>query len=158
MAEPNEMVKVRLQSPKKEDTETLWAVHLADDLFRLDNSPFLFYGLSWHDVILARPADDNVLEYVSCVTKSGNRTLRVIFQEFPSEDDRAQAILRELRRLGASYEGMRPRLVSINVPPNVNLKNVTDFLADQVGIEWEYADPTYEDVVKSRTGYGTRTL
>ena len=101
-------------------------------------------------MIEAKPSEDKFLEYVRCVKKSGNRTLRVIFQDFRSSDEPAQAILRQLTELGCSYEGMRPRLVSINVPPKVELQRVTDFLTDQSGTRWEYADPTYEQVTEGR--------
>lgn len=142
------MVKVRLRGPDASDIETLWAVPVDTDLYRLDNSPFFAYGLSWQDVIEAKPADDQFLEYVRCVRKSGNRTVRVIFQDYRSDDQPAHEILRELKNLGCSYEGMQPRMISINVPPKVNLREVTDFLTEQHGLQWEYADPTYDEVTK----------
>lgn len=142
------MVKVRLCGPDASDIETLWAVPVGTDLYRLDNSPFFAYGLSWEDVIEAKPADDQVLEYVRCVRKSGNRTVRVIFQDYRSDDQPAQEILRELKNLGCSYEGMQPRMISINVPPRINLKEVIGFLTKQHGLQWEYADPTYDEVTK----------
>jgi len=142
------MVKIRLQGPQARDSETLWASPIADNLYRLENSPFFAYGVSWEDLVEAKPSEDQVLEYVRCVKKSGNRTLRVIFQNFRSSDEPAQAILKQLTELGGSYEGMRPRLVSVNVPPKVELQRVTDFLNNQSGIQWEYADPTYEQVTE----------
>jgi len=147
MANAEEMVKIRLRGPHKDDTETLWAVPVDVNLYRLDNSPFFAYGLSWQDIIEARPSnDDRILEYVRCVKKSGNRTLRVIFEDYRSEDQPAKEILRGLRNLGCSYEGMQPRMISINVPPNVDLEEITGFLVHQSGLQWEYADPTYEEI------------
>ena len=142
------MVKVRLRGPDASDIETLWAVPVDTDLYRLDNSPFFAYGLSWQDVIEAKPADDQFLEYVRCVRKSGNRTVRVIFQDYRSDDQPAQEILRELKNLGCSYEGMQPRMISINVPQQINLRKVTVFLTEQHGLQWEYADPTYDEITK----------
>lgn len=141
-----DMVKVRLRGPHAGDVETLWAVPVDENLYRLDNSPFFAYGVSWQDVIEARPAEDQFLEFVRCVRKSGNRTLRVIFRDYRNDDQPAREILRELRNLGCSYEGMQPRMISINVPPRVDLELVTDFLTEQSGLQWEYADPTYEEV------------
>jgi hypothetical protein len=145
MPETEAMVKVRLRGPHAGDVETLWAVPVDVNLYRLDNSPFFAYGVSWQDIIEARPADDQFLEYVRCVKKSGNRTLRVVFQDYRSEEQPAKEILRELRNLGCSYEGMQPRMISINVPPRVDLEEVTGFLTEQSGLQWEYADPTYEE-------------
>jgi hypothetical protein len=142
------MVKVRLRGPDVEDVETLWATPVDMNLFQLDNSPFFAYGVSWQDVIEAHPAEDQFLEYVRCVTKSGNRTLRVIVQDYRSDDQAAQEVLQGLKSLGCSYEGMQPKMISINVPPKVNLDEVADFLTRQSGLQWEYADPTYDEVTK----------
>jgi hypothetical protein len=141
-----DVVKVRFQDPSSQITETLWATRIESNLYQLDNSPFFAYTVSWQDIIEARVGSDDILEYVRCVKKSGNRTLRVIFQDYPSTDPKAEEILAELCDLGCTYEGMPPRLISLNVPPKVNLGIVTDFLKRQYGLQWEYADPTYEQV------------
>jgi hypothetical protein len=142
------MVKVRLRGPDAEDVETLWAMPVDANLYRLDNSPFFAYGVSWQDIIEAKPGEDRFLEYIRCVKKSGNRTLRVIFQDYRSDDQPAQEVLQGLKSLGCSYEGMQPKMISINVPAKVDLGTVTDFLTEQSGLQWEYADPTYDEVTK----------
>jgi hypothetical protein len=146
------MVKVHLQGPDVGDSETLWASPLGGDLYRLDNSPFFAYGVSWQDIIEAHAAPDGLLEFVRCVRKSGNRTLRAFFETFRANDPPAQAILGGLNALGCTYEGMQPRLISINVPPEVDLERVVEFLGPQPGIQWEYADPTYDQVRPSTRG------
>jgi hypothetical protein len=141
-----EMVKVHLHGPDVGDSETLWASPLGGGLYRLDNSPFFAYGVSWRDVIEAHAASVGLLEFVRCVRKSGNRTVRVFLENFRAKDAPAQAILAGLNALGCSYEGMQPRLISINVPPEIDLEKVVEFLELQSGIQWEYADPTYNQV------------
>jgi hypothetical protein len=148
MANTEGMVKIRFRGSDADDIETLWAVPVDTNLYRLDNSPFFAYGISWQDVIEARPGKDQFLEYARCVKKSGNRTLRMIFQDYQSDDQPAQEVLAGLRNLGCSYEGMQPRMISINVPAKVNLGAVTDFLNKQFGLQWEYADPTYGEVTR----------
>ena len=143
---PTGMVKVRFLNPSGPATETLWAIPVEPNLYRLDNSPFFAYGVSWQDTVEARVGSDNVLEFVRCSKKSGNRTLRVIFQDYKFADPETEEVLAGLRHLGCSYEGMQPRLISINVPPDANLSHVTDFLKRQSGLQWEYADPTYEQI------------
>jgi Domain of unknown function (DUF4265) len=143
-----DMVKVRFCDPRWPNIETLWATRIEEDLYQLDNSPFFAYGVSWQDVIEAKSGEDHVLEYVRCIKKSGNRTVRIIFQDRRSTDSGAEEVLRELRHLGCSFEGMQPRLISVNVPPEIGLSAVTDFLKKQTGLEWEYADPTYEQVTR----------
>src|SRR5580704_1656618 len=147
--EPQEhMVKVRFDDPGGHTTETLWARQVEPNRYQLDNSPFFAYGVSWQDIVEAQVGSDGVLEFVRCVKKSGNRTVRVIFQDFRSADPEAAKVLTGVCDLGCTYEGMQPRLVSMNVPPKVNLRHVTDFLQRQSGLQWEYADPTYEEVTK----------
>jgi len=140
------MVKVRFCDPSGASTETLWAKRVDTNLYQVDNSPFFAYGVSWQDVIEARLADDDVLEYVRSVKKSGNRTVRVIFRHGRSTDPDAEEVLTGLRGLGCSYEGMQPRMVAVNVPPKVDLAAVTGFLKQQFDLQWEHADPTYEEV------------
>jgi hypothetical protein len=140
------MVKVRLRDITGSFVETSWAKPIRDDLYSIENSPFFAYAVSFEDVVEARTGADDVLEYVRCVKKSGNKTVRIIFQQYTSDDPRAQAILRGLRELRCSYEGMQPRMISVNVPPDVALANVTDYLNEQRGMAWEYADPTYEQL------------
>src|SRR5437764_13131483 len=142
------MVKVRLRGSDAADVETLWATPVDVDRYRLDNSPFVAYGVSWQDIVEARPSEDQFLEYIRCVEKSGNRTVRAIFQDYRSDDQTGQEVLQGLKSLGCSYEGMQPKMISINVPAKVDLGKVTDFLTGQSGLQWEYADPTYDEVTK----------
>ena len=140
------MVKVRFRDQVGANTETLWAKPIEADLYQLDNSPFFAYGVSWQDTVEAHLGEDHVLEYVRCAKKSGNRTVRIILQDYRTTDSHAQEVLKGLRSLGCSYEGMQPRMISVNVPPKVDLRVVTDFLKQQSGLQWEYADPTYDQV------------
>src|SRR5581483_8964114 len=128
------------------DVETIWATPVDVDQYRLENSPFFAYGVSWQDVVEAKTTVDRVPEFVRCVSKSGNRTLRVIFQNSELKDPPAQSVLQGLRRMGASFEGMQPRMVSINVPPGKDLEEITEFLTEKPGLQWEYADPTHDEV------------
>lgn len=61
------------------NVEPLWAYDLGGDRFKLDNSPFYAYGVSTDDTVLA-PYDDaeGFPTYRSVVSKSGNRTVRII--------------------------------------------------------------------------------
>ena len=48
--------------------------------------------------------------------------------------------------MGVSYEGMQPKMISINVPPRKDLDEITQFLSEEPGLQWEYADPTYDQI------------
>jgi Domain of unknown function (DUF4265) len=143
-----DLVKIRFRDQQTDNTETLWATPVGGDRYRLENSPFFAYGVSWQDVVEARAGEDGVLDYVRRIEKSGNRTIRVIFPDYKINDHQGAGVLAALRDLGCTYEGMQPRLVSINIPPKVNLKSVTDFLNGRSGLQWEYGDPTYAEVTE----------
>jgi len=143
MTETDNMVKVLMQDGS--DVETLWAVPVGLGLYRLDNSPFFTYRISWQDTVRAEPDADGVLSFVDVAEKSGNRTVRVITNGCDTTSEEAKPFLDGIIDLGCSYEGFQPRLISINVPPEVDLQTVADYLIAS-GHEWEYADPTYDDL------------
>ena len=146
MVKTENMVKVLFQDGK--DVETLWAVPIGENLYRLDNSPFFTYQVSWEDIVHAEPDHDGVLCFVSVAKKSGNRTVRVITQGYKTTSEEAKPFLDGIIKLGCSYEGFQPRLISITVPASVDLKMVADYLIES-GHNWEYADPTYDDLFAS---------
>ena len=129
------------------DVETPWATHLGGRLYRLDNVPFFAYGVSADDVVEAVPDQDGLPMVNRVVQKSGNRTVRVWLPE-TTDTDPAPTLLAELARLGCTYEGAYNKLICINVPPAVPLDSVADLLV-RLDVEWEYADPPYEDLFPS---------
>ena len=146
MSQEEKMVKVLLQDG--DDVETLWAVHLQENLYRLDNSPFFAYRISWEDIVEAEPDKNGVLCFSRIAVKSGNRTVRVITQTYETTSEEAKPFLDGIIQLGCSYEGLQPRLVSITVPSEIELETVVDYLIAS-GHDWEYADPTYDDLFTS---------
>ena len=136
-------VKVLLQ--EGENVETLWAERVAPDLYRLDNSPFWAYRVSWLDVVEAHPDADGQLVMSRVATKAGHRTVRVIFDEGVDESPEAKAVIDGVAALGASYEGMSPRYFAIDIPPGVDLMAVARYLTHHA-VQWEHADPSYSDL------------
>jgi hypothetical protein len=140
------MVKVKLETPDG-DVETLWATPAGPDLYRLENSPFFAYDVSWLDVVRAVPDSVGQLSFVGVVEKSGHRTIRVIL-EHPVTDSDPPPIVSELTQLGCTYEGVNPRYLSIDVPPGIGLEAVTDLLI-RSGEQWEHGDPRYSQLYPS---------
>jgi hypothetical protein len=126
--------------------ETLWAIPLGRDLYRLDNSPFYAYGVSWQDTVLA-PIDlqEQMPTFQSVVERSGNQTIRIIFELPVSSGNISDQLLQGLVALGCSYEGANPKYVSVNIPPKVELQDVRSYLIAH-DAQWEHADPTYESL------------
>ena len=136
-------VKVLLQ--EEEYVEILWADPVGPDLYRLDNSPFWAYGVSWRDVVEAQPDSDGMLRMTRVVEKSGHRTVRVILTQGVDESSEEQAVMDGVLALGASYEGINSKYLSIDIPPGVQLLTVASYLTDR-GVQWEHADPRYSDL------------
>jgi hypothetical protein len=147
-----ELVKVQM-ADRDGYKETPWAsrVESGVDQFRLENSPFYAYGVSFEDVVEARPLGvrrfDGVpmYEFVRVIRRSGNRTLRFAFSEEKSDTPTGRQVLDEIVALGCSYEGMFNITISVTVPPDVDLQKVAMYLTS-TGLRWEYVDPTYEQV------------
>lgn len=136
-------VKVLLQ--EDDNVETLWAERVGPDQYKLDNSPFWAYGVSWRDVVEARPGAEGMLTFVRVIQKSGHRTVRLILNPPADESADSQAILDGVVALGASYEGMHPGYLSIDIPPGIELARIAEYLTAS-GQQWEHADPPYEDL------------
>ena len=138
------MVKVLLA--QADPVESVWAIGQGNDFYQLDNSPFFAYGLSWHDVVEARPPDaDHIPEYVQVVKKSGHRTIRLKFEAPVDEHPEFQWFLNKLKTQGCSYEGLNKRYFAVDIPPELDLESVRVMLISS-GYMWEHADPTYEDL------------
>lgn len=130
------------------EVETLWAEPLGEHVYRLDNSPFYVYSVSWRDEVLAPPSADGLPTVQRVLSKSGNRTVRIRLDP-PYEDGNESAkVMQELVAMGCSFEGSRNRLMSVNIPPELNLSAVRDHLIAR-DLEWEHADPTYEQLFPS---------
>ena len=141
--------KVLFRVPNEDgtaDVETLWATNMGNDQYKLDNSPLYAYSVSWQDIVYAPiDADEGFPVFQRVVLKSGNRTVRVIF-DLPAEPGNASdEILNGLVALGCDYEGADGTYISVNIPPDVELRAVRDYLI-KCGATWEHADPTYAEL------------
>jgi hypothetical protein len=126
--------------------ETLWATDLGNDHYKLDNSPFHAYSVSWQDVVYA-PFDEEQRfpTFRSVATKSGNRTLRLILDPPFAPGNPSDLMLQQLLALGCSYEGANKTYIAVNIPPEVDLQTIRDYLVE-MDATWEYADPTYAEL------------
>ena len=152
MSNPREQTEsfVKIKFVDQGDVETLWAVALGDNLFRLDNSPFYAYGVSWQDVVEAREESEGFYEFVRVVEKSGNRTVRIIFQQFSGNHAQGKQILNDIKNLGCSFEGVNSKLISINIPSAADFDVVINYLSQRSDLDWEYADPRYDELIPEK--------
>jgi hypothetical protein len=133
------LVKVAFRDDES-NVETLWAFDLGGNRYRLDNTPWYQYGVSFKDVIEALPEEDGMRFFTRVVEKSGFRTVRV------RDDTKVpEALLQALTGNGCAYEGANPGFIAIDIPPEVGLEKVVEILV-RAEAEWEHADPTYEQL------------
>jgi Domain of unknown function (DUF4265) len=77
--------------------------------------------------------------------KSGNRTIRVIFEPPLAPGNQSRVLLDQLVSLGVEYEGANPTYVVLNISPEVDFDGVVKVLLD-AQVQWEHADPTYAEL------------
>ena len=142
MCKTEEHIKIRFLTDD-EKVEKMWAKELGNDHYRIDNTPFFIYNLSWNDIVEARATDggDNILEFIKIVKKSGHKTVRVILEEY---DDK-ETFLKDICTIGCSYEGMNGKYFGIDIPPSIDILDIRDFLIRRK-VQWEHADPSYSDL------------
>jgi hypothetical protein len=144
------LVRIRIRLDGAGETghaeDSVWAEPLGSERYRVESCPFFAYGISRDDVVRAAdaPGDggpflDEVLE------KGGHRTLRLTLG--PSVELRSapvQRILERLIDLGCTHELLRPRMVAIDLPPEVDLEVAAELLQEAAkagALSWEWADP-----------------
>jgi hypothetical protein len=133
------MVKILIRTPFGR-FERLWATPIAGGLYRLENSLFLGYDLSFHDVVEAVPSGEGPFPVVTRVhTKSGNRTIRAHVKE-GLESEKGRTVRSAINELGSTYEVANDKILSITVPPKARLEQLSQSLADH-GADFEYVDP-----------------
>ncbi len=139
-------IRIRLERGPGEpgpEEDAVWAEPLGSDRFRIESCPFFAYGLSRNDVV--RAAGEGGPELGDVLEKSGHRTLRfALAQGVELGAPPAQRVLERLGDAGCTHELMRPRFVSIDVPPEVDVAVVAGVLQDaarQGALSWEWADP-----------------
>jgi hypothetical protein len=141
--------KVLFRVPEEDGSaqaETLWAFDLGNDEYKIDNSPFYAYSVSWQDVVYAPfSSAEECPTFVRVLQKSGNRTVRVIFDEPLAPGNKADQVLKGLQAIGCDFEGANRRLISINIPAKVELSDVATYLVGE-SVEWEHADPSYMEL------------
>lgn len=107
-------------------TETLWAQKVADDRYRLRNTPFYAFGVSVEDVVFARD-EGGILSFDRVSLHSGHSTYRIIQLKGVSSE-RVEEYWKPIERIGCSYEEGSGGLRAVDVPPEVDVRKVYELL------------------------------
>ena len=114
--------------------ESVWAIPLGDGQFAINNIPFFTCDATFGDVVLANE-EMGELGFGTVIKRSGNSLLRLIYAEGAD----VEQIRASLGELGCSTEwDDNHRLISVNVPAEVALSRVRDFLSS--GLERGISD------------------
>jgi hypothetical protein len=130
--------------------EQLPVTPLGEGRFRLEEMPAFAYRISAHDVVTATQDEQGSLRFAEVVEKSGNRTVRFLLSRFPIESEEAQAILAHVTELGCRYNNLKTNVVSIMVPPQMELDQVVNRLRE-ARVWWEYSDPRWDDLFRGQS-------
>lgn len=124
--------------------EWLWAEPLGSDRYRVESSPFFAYGISHGDVVVA-PEGGEMPRVSAIERKCGHRTLRLALDDrWTLEQREIRLFLDDLLGLGCTFEAMPPKIVALDVPPEVDVVAAVERLQMQVNdgvLVWEWADP-----------------
>jgi hypothetical protein len=150
------MVKIFFEPPGGDEdwhtkVESMWATPIDEStvpggsVFRLENTPWYVFGVSWQDLICAelrhetigddtptRPKLEVDILYFSRVWKhSGHSTYLVFLKEgITTESPKWLERWEALKNTGCSWEGMNAKLIAIDVPSTANLDEVENVLRE----------------------------
>lgn len=136
----SERVKLRFRfenAEGAEETESLWAIK-REEGYELDNIPFYAQEVALGDLVSAQPDAHGALWYSGLVRPGGHSTLQLWFKS-PEE---VESVREALRQRGCASElSDLPRLVAVDVPPQVPYEHVKTFLdqGEQAG-RFEYQE------------------
>lgn len=127
------------------NAENMHAEPVLDDTFRLANSPFYFYGISFGDQFAVK-VDEGRLFFSEVTARGGHSTYRVKLT--PGKlDSHFLESWEPLQALGCTFEGAgadERRLYAIDIPPGTDVHAVYRLLeADEEAGNWEFEEAHY---------------
>jgi len=138
-------VKILFKLENNEDNyppfseEIVWAfeVDKAKGLYRIDNTPFYIYGISFGDTIKA-VMQSKQLYFKEIIEKSGNSTIRIYCKDIIATNK----IQEKIKKLGASFEGSNiASLFAVNIPKNIDFNSIISYLEkNKTKYDMEYED------------------
>lgn len=110
------------------DVESVWVKPVSGHLYEIDSIPFFTREATVGDVILTREDSNGNLWFQDIDRQSTHSLIRVVFFDHDCVDD----VIEKLRAIGCSTERMQQfNLVAVDVPGNVSLERVQEFLHAQ---------------------------
>ena len=124
---------------RDEGVETMWAESIGENRYRLRNSPFATYGISFHDIVAAKVVDGQ-LTATRIVLRSGHSTYRIHLSDGIAKED-LLARWPSLAALRCSYENADSRLFAIDVEPEADIHAVyAELQRGETDGTWEFEE------------------
>lgn len=117
----SQLVKVRFELNSDDQTqavkgENLWAEQLGEAHFRIENTPFYAYGVSYQDIVAAERHHD-ILHFKRVVSRGGHSTYRILVKD--PQGYESQSFVNgwaNLAALRCSFEVAKRRWLAVDVP------------------------------------------
>jgi hypothetical protein len=148
----NALVKVNFKLDPADghgfDTESVWAERVGPSEFRLKNSPFFVFGVSFEDVVEAKKLDDDdqILEFRSVISRGGHSTYRIYLLEGRKlQSEEFMSRWTSIEALGATYENGSDRIAAVDIPPGSNVNKIYRLLeaGEEAGV-WEFEEGHFQ--------------
>jgi hypothetical protein len=144
MKNSNENVKIFLKLVCEDgyppvSTESVWAKKISPGTYKIDNIPFYSKEVCLGDDIGAISGYDGEAIFQRIKKPSQNSTIRIIF--FETKENCIKDIIDHLSELGCSWEGNGKRFFAINIPIEVDLDvvlNYINYFSEAGLLDYEY--------------------
>lgn len=120
------LVKINFPLPEEDHAhgvvaENLWAKPLSEGIYRIENTPFYAYGVSYQDVVAAEE-NNGKLVYRGVESRSGHSTYRILLQ-YPEgyTDPNFNVAWAPLADLRCTFEVAKSRWLAIDVPDSTDV-------------------------------------
>lgn len=101
--EDSNLVKILMHN---EVSESVWATHLYENLYRIENVPFFNKKFHFRDVVIANSHDEGMPIAIETSQESGWRTLSIVsIENYSKEEWLAHPVHKYLAEIGWSGEG-----------------------------------------------------
>lgn len=108
--------------------EALWIEPINNDKYQVKNIPFFAPNIAYGDVISVEDDEGN-LYFEELIKASEHSTIQIVIFNEKKIDD----ILKEIEKLGCSWEGMgNQTILAVDVPSSINYGIVKEYLNENL--------------------------
>jgi hypothetical protein len=100
-------------------TESVWVSPLGSSLYKLENSPFFVFDVSFQDVLIGKYDGDSLI-FDSVSSRGGHSTYRII--KIKKDIESFLAYWSPLQKIGCTFEEGLNDLLSVDVPPETDIQ------------------------------------